>query len=101
MEPLCDAPGRPHLIAGVMDTREALESIFQFVRDEILFGFPPEGDFVKASHTIERGYGQCNPISTLFSPCVRPWGFRLELIIRGSQTRYSTVSLPALPVECH
>ena len=43
-----------------------LERIFQFVRDDILFGFPPEGDFVKASQTIARGYGQCNTKGTLF-----------------------------------
>jgi hypothetical protein len=40
------------------------------VRDEIMFGFPPEGDFVKASQTIERGYGQCNTKGTpIFALC--------------------------------
>jgi len=48
------------LTAGVADPVDKLERIFGFVRDDILFGFPPEGDFVKASETIERGYGQCN-----------------------------------------
>jgi len=43
-----------------------LACIFRYVRDEILFGFPPEGDFVKASQTIQRGYGQCNTKGTLF-----------------------------------
>ena len=53
------------LTADVSDTREKLARIFHFVRDEIVFGFPPEGDFVKASQTIERGYGQCNTKGTL------------------------------------
>jgi transglutaminase-like putative cysteine protease len=48
------------LTAGLSDPADKLERIFGFVRDDILFGFPPEGDFVKASQTIERGYGQCN-----------------------------------------
>lgn len=48
------------LTAGLSEPRKKLERIFQFVRDQIEFGFPPEGDFVKASQTIERGYGQCN-----------------------------------------
>lgn len=48
------------LTAGLTDPVQKLEGIFGFVRDDILFGFPPEGDFVKASQTIERGYGQCN-----------------------------------------
>jgi hypothetical protein len=46
--------------------REVLERIFLFVRDDIQFAFPPEGDFVKASQTIERGYGQCNTKGILF-----------------------------------
>ena len=48
------------LTAGLTDPADKLDRIFTFVRDDILFGFPPEGDFVKASQTIERGYGQCN-----------------------------------------
>ena len=48
------------LTDGLTDPVLKLERIFGFVRDDILFGFPPEGDFVKASQTIERGYGQCN-----------------------------------------
>ena len=46
------------LTAGLTDPADKLDRIFGFVRDDILFGFPPEGDFVKASQTIERGYGQ-------------------------------------------
>lgn len=48
------------LTEGVTEPKDKLAKIFNYVRDEIEFGFPPEGDFVKASQTIERGYGQCN-----------------------------------------
>lgn len=48
------------LTMGVSEPRDKLAAIFHYVRDEIVFGFPPEGDFVKASQTIKRGYGQCN-----------------------------------------
>ncbi|MBM1558592.1 transglutaminase family protein [Sulfitobacter mediterraneus] len=45
--------------------RGKLDRIFHFVRDEIRFGFPVNGDFVKASETIRLGYGQCNTKATL------------------------------------
>lgn len=48
-------------------TREAkVQAIAHYVRDGILFGFPKEGDFVKASTTISYGFGQCNTKGTLF-----------------------------------
>jgi len=46
--------------------QEKISSIFYYVRDDIKFAFPEEGDFVPASKTIEYGYGQCNTKSTLF-----------------------------------
>ncbi len=46
--------------------RDKVTAIFQYVRDNVKFGFPKEGDFVKASKTIEYGYGQCNTKGTLF-----------------------------------
>lgn len=42
-----------------------LARIFRYVRDDIVFGFPLKGDFVKASETINLGYGQCNTKATL------------------------------------
>lgn len=45
--------------------RGKLEQLFLFVRDEIGFAFPDDGDFVKASDTIRLGYGQCNTKATL------------------------------------
>ncbi len=43
-----------------------IKKIFNFVRDEIKFGFPPDGDFTCASKTLEIGIGQCNTKGTLF-----------------------------------
>ncbi len=54
------------LTAGEASLRGKLERIFEYVRDEILFAFPEDGDFVKASDTIRLGMGQCNTKSTLF-----------------------------------
>jgi hypothetical protein len=45
---------------------EKIESIFNFVRDEIPFGFPPTWDALKASETIRYGMGYCTPKATLF-----------------------------------
>ena len=45
--------------------RGKLDRIFHYVRDDIRFGFPVDGDFVKASDTIRMGYGQCNTKATL------------------------------------
>ena len=45
--------------------RGKLDRIFHYVRDDIRFGFPMNGDFVKASETIQLGYGQCNTKATL------------------------------------
>lgn len=46
--------------------KEKLASIFAFVRDEIRFGFPPNGDLTTASETLRLGMGQCNTKGTLF-----------------------------------
>lgn len=54
-------------LAGSETTARAkLDRIFHFVRDDIRFAFPVEGDFVKASETLRLGYGQCNTKATLF-----------------------------------
>ncbi len=45
--------------------RGKLDRIFHYVRDDVRFGFPLDGDFVKASDTIRLGYGQCNTKATL------------------------------------
>ncbi len=45
--------------------RGKLEQLFHYVRDDIRFAFPENGDFVRASDTIQLGYGQCNTKATL------------------------------------
>lgn len=53
------------LTKDVSEDRDKFARIFYYVRDDIVFGFPPEGDFVTASQTIQRSYGQCNTKGTL------------------------------------
>jgi hypothetical protein len=55
-----------HVTQGEKTVRGKLEKIFYYVRDSILFGFPKNGDLVKASDTITLGMGQCNTKGTLF-----------------------------------
>lgn len=54
------------LIKPGASREENLKSIFQYLRDEIKFGFPPKWDNVKASETIGYGIGYCNTKATLF-----------------------------------
>lgn len=46
--------------------QDKITAIFYYVRDDIKFGFPDEGDLTKTSQTIKYGYGQCNTKTTLF-----------------------------------
>jgi len=72
------------LAAGAQGDRARLERIFVFVRDDILFGFPPEGDFVAASDTIRRRYGQCNTKGILFLALCQATGLRARLHFSGA-----------------
>jgi len=71
------------LAFGATSEAEKLTRIFQFVRDDILFGFPPEGDFVKASQTIIRGYGQCNTKGILIHSLCKAVGIPSRLHFSG------------------
>lgn len=73
------------LTAGKTSARERLNSLFLFVRDEIEFGFPLDGDLVKASETIRRGFGQCNNKGMLFLALCRAAGFKARF-------HFSTIS---------
>jgi hypothetical protein len=53
------------LISDANTVRERLYRLFHYVRDDIKFGFPRDGDLVKASGTIRLGKGQCNTKGTL------------------------------------
>ena len=49
---------------------ERLKSIYNFVRDEILFGYNID-DNIPASKVLADGYGQCNTKGTLFMALLR------------------------------
>lgn len=51
--------------------REKAVKIFYFVRDKIKFGFTKEFDQAKASYTLERRIGHCNPKATSFIAMLR------------------------------
>lgn len=59
--------------------RDKLEALFYFVRDDILFGYPKNGDIVKASETIHSGIGQCNTKATLLVALARAAGFNARM----------------------
>lgn len=67
------------LTAGENATRGKIEKLFYFVRDEILFGFPADGDLVRASDTLLLGFGQCNTKGTLFLALCKASGIPARL----------------------
>ena len=56
-----------------LDEFERLKSIYDFVRDEILFGYNVN-DRIPASKVLAEGYGQCNTKGTLFMALLRGCG---------------------------
>ncbi|MCR5352212.1 MAG: transglutaminase-like domain-containing protein [Bacteroidales bacterium] len=52
---------------------ERLKAIYQYVRDEILFGYNVD-DGIAASRVLRDGYGQCNTKGTLFMALLRACG---------------------------
>ena len=53
-----------------MNEFDCLKSIYNFVRDEILFGYNVD-DNIPASKVLKDGYGQCNTKGTLFMALLR------------------------------
>lgn len=53
-----------------MEEFERLRSIYNYVRDEILFGYNVD-DNLPASRVLKDGYGQCNTKRTLFMALLR------------------------------
>lgn len=76
--PVTQATAR-RLTAGAKTDREKLERLFTFVRDEIAFGFPKEGDLVPASETIQTGIGQCNTKAALLLALCRASGITARI----------------------
>ncbi len=56
-----------------LDEFERIKSIYNFVRDEILFGYNVD-DSIAASRVLKDGYGQCNTKGTLFMALLRACG---------------------------
>ena len=48
-----------------LDTFGCIKAVYNFVRDEILFGYNID-DAIPASKVLADGYGQCNTKGTLF-----------------------------------
>lgn len=53
-----------------LDQFECLKEIYNFIRDEILFGYNID-DRIPASKVLADGYGQCNTKGTLFMALLR------------------------------
>ena len=53
---------------------DRIKALFYYVRDDIKFQFPNEGDFVPASQTIKYAYGQCNNKTILYLALCRAIG---------------------------
>jgi len=56
-----------------------IAALFYYVRDDIKFQFPDEGDFVPASQTIKYGYGQCNNKTILYLALCRAIGIEARI----------------------
>ena len=56
-----------------LDDFHKIKEIYNFVRDEILFGYNIN-DAVRASKVLKDGYGQCNTKGTLFMALLRAVG---------------------------
>ena len=56
-----------------LDTVERVKNIYNFVRDEIRFGYN-KSDNIPASKVLSDGYGQCNTKSTLLMALLRAVG---------------------------
>ncbi len=56
-----------------MEDFERLKSIYNYVRDEILFGYNVD-DSISASKVLSDGFGQCNTKGTLFMALLRSCG---------------------------
>lgn len=58
---------------AMMEIVERVQSIYNFVRDEIKFGYNSADD-ITASQVLQEGYGQCNTKATLLMALLRATG---------------------------
>ncbi|CAM4080120.1 transglutaminase-like domain-containing protein [Pseudoalteromonas byunsanensis] len=61
-----------------LNSLDALKSIYDFVKDEIKFGYSSD-DTLSASHVLKVGYGQCNTKGTLLMALLRAVGIPCRL----------------------
>ena len=57
---------------------ERLRSIYDFVRDDVLFGYNVD-DAISASQVLADGFGQCNTKATLFMALLRACGISCRI----------------------
>jgi len=78
------------LEAGNPSPEELIRRVFLFVRDDLRFGFHPEGDLLPASEVIRRRMGQCNnksiAMKTLFDACGIESRIHFSLIDKAIQS---------------
>ena len=67
------------LTKGHKTIEDKIAAIFYYVRDDIKFQFPKEGDFVKASQIIKYGYGQCNNKTILYLALCKAIGLEARI----------------------
>jgi len=53
---------------------EKIMKVYNFVKDEILFGYNHDVDTMKASEVLKEGLGHCNTKATLFMALLRALG---------------------------
>jgi hypothetical protein len=92
------------LTSGKSTVIEKTESIFNYVRDEIQFGFPSKWDQVKASETLHYGLGYCNTKATFFHALCKaidiPTRIHTGLIeIRIMRGVFPSFAFPFLPTS--
>jgi Transglutaminase-like superfamily len=85
------------LVAGESTTRGKLARLFAYVRDEIAFGFPQQGDLLRAGDVIRGGQGQCNNKTTLFLALCKAAGIpaRVHFSLIGKAIQRGLFSGPA------
>ncbi|OLQ94195.1 transglutaminase [Vibrio ponticus] len=75
------------------DEYDAIDEIYAFVRDEIVFGYNAD-DTIPASQVLKDGYGQCNTKGTLLMALLRAVGIPTRL---HGFTIYNQLQVGAIP----
>lgn len=84
-----------------LDEFNKIKSIYNYVRDEILFGYNID-DNIAATKVLKDGYGQCNTKGTLFMALLRAVGipcrvhaFTIDKVLqKGAMTGFVYKSAP-------